>query len=402
MRRCLCGLLCLLLCLSLIPAAAAAGEYRVSLPEEREIAAGRTVTIPVAIEGGAGTYHTVDMRITYDPSVLEYASSSLPKDQVVLKSGEIRVRIYGKGHNTGTVAFTLTFQPVKIAVTEVKIVSAKVDNSEHALYTDAPEAEITNAVTKIQIAGYSVTLPTGFKGAATAYPGKDYTFSKPAGSTKYTVTAKVNGKTVPCKEDGNGNYTVAGKDITGPLVITAVKVSGGNNGGHFTPTGDGTDNGSETGKASYEQIWVTPYVELDNATVFLIAVAGSPKKGQTYAYNGDAMFFTKKYAAKNAVFGKNVYIYLQLLEPGESLRVSDVSERITVIKDMSPEIDLDPDMNGSGAVNGEDAKIAYDIYNAMYWSFDDLPMAWFLAADLNLDGAVNVQDVNVIISGKTA
>ena len=143
-------------------------------------------------------------------------------------------------------------------------------------------------------------------------------------------------------------------------------------------------------------------MELDNATVFLIAVAGSPKKGQTYAYNGDAMFFTKKYAAKNAVFGKNVYIYLQLLEPGESLRVSDVSERITVIKDMSPEIDLDPDMNGSGAVNGEDAKIAYDIYNAMYWSFDDLPMAWFLAADLNLDGAVNVQDVNVIISGKTA
>ena len=166
--------------------------------------------------------------------------------------------------------------------------------------------------------------------------------------------------------DGNGNYTVAGKDITGPLVITAVKASGGNNGGHFTPTGDGTDNGSETGKASYEQIWVTPYVELDNATVFLIAVSGSPAKGQTYAYNGDPMFFTKKYAAKNAVFGKNVYVYLQRLGPGESLRMSDASEKITVIKDTSPEINRDPDMNGSGAVNGEDAKIAYDIYNAMY------------------------------------
>ena len=412
MRRWICTILYLVLCAYLALPVSADG-YTVSIPAEEKIAGGGTVTIPVTVSGG--NYNAVDMRFTFDPAKLVYASSSLSSDKITVTQGAIRVRLYGAVQTSGTTAFSLTFQlPAgKTEASEVKIVArdAYVDNSAHALGNDAPIATVTNEKTKIIVDGYSVTLPSGFKGSATAYPGKDYTFSKPSGSKEYTVFATVNGKTVTCKKNGDGTYTIEAKYITGPIVITAreslVTPGTGGNNNHFVPgsggtTGSTTAGTTVTSKAGYKQLWVQPYVELDNATVFLIAVSGTPKSGQTYAYNGDPMYFTEKYRSSGAVFGESVYLYLQIVKGGEPLLGTDVAGRITAVKGISPAIETDMDMDGSGKVDTKDAKLVYNVYNAMYWDFDDLPMASFLEADTNQDGVVNIKDADVVVDGRSA
>lgn len=411
MRRWVCGFLCLLLCGGLVLPASASG-YTVSIPVEEKIANGGTVSIPVTISGGS--YNTVDMQFSFDSKKLTYASSSLPAGNItVSQQGTICVRLYGKSQSAGSVAFSLTFQLLSgvSEASEVKISSAKVDNSNHALSSNAPNAKIANRITEITVEGYNVTLPSGFTGEKTAYPGQDYTFSKPSGSKEYTVFATVNGKTVTCKKNGGGTYTIEAKYITGPIVITAreslVTPGTGGNNNHFVPgsggtTGSTTAGTTVTSKAGYKQLWVQPYVELDNTTVFLIAVSGSPKSGQTYAYNGDPMYFTEKYRSSGAVFGENVYLYLQIVKGGEPLLETDVAGRITAVKGISPAIGTDMDMDGSGKVDTKDAKLVYNVYNAMYWDFDDLPMASFLEADTNQDGVVNIKDADVVVDGRSA
>ena len=81
---------------------------------------------------------------------------------------------------------------------------------------------------------------------------------------------------------------------------------------------------------------------------------------------------------------------------------TDVAGRITAVKGISPAIETDMDMDGSGKVDTKDAKLVYNVYNAMYWDFDDLPMASFLEADTNRDGVVNVKDADVVVDGWTA
>ena len=411
MRRWFCCLLCLLLCGSLVLPASASGGYTVSIPTEATIASGGTVTIPVTISEGTGSYNAVDMRITFDAAKLEYASSTLTKDQVTLTNGTIYVRFYGKAQKTGTEAFSITFQPKKMEESEIKIISAKLDNSNHALRYNAPEATIANGVTKVSVVGYEVTLPAGFKGSAIAYPGQDYTFNGPAGTTKYVVRAEINGKKYTCRDNGDGTYTILAEYITGPITVTAARSivtpgTGGNN-NHFIP-GSGGASGTKTSgtttasTASYKQLWVQPYVELDNTTVFLIAVSGSPKSGQTYAYDGDPMFYTEKYRSSEAAFGENVYLYLQIVKSGEPLLEADAAKKITEVKGTAPKIDADLDMDGSSEINEKDAKLVYNVYNAMFWDFDDLPMASFLEADTNRDGVVNVKDADVVVDGRTA
>lgn len=412
MRRWVCGLLCLLLCASLVLPTSASGGYTVSIPTEATIASGGTVTIPVTISEGTGSYNAVDMRITFDATKLEYASSTLAKNQVTLTNGTIYVRFYGKAQKTGAEAFSVTFQPKKMEVSEVKIASAKVDNSNHALRYNAPEARIVNGVTKVNVAGYEVTLPAGFKGSAIAYPGQDYTFHGPAGTTKYVVRAEINGKKHTCRDNGDGTYTILAEYISGPITVTATRSivtpgTGGNN-NHFIPSSGGGTSGTKTpgttatSTASYKQLWVQPYVELDKATVFLIAVSGSPKSGQTYAYDGDPMFYTEKYRSSGAAFGENVYLYLQIVKSGEALLEADAAKKITEVKGTSPTIDVDLDMDGSGEINEKDAKLVYNVYNVMFWDFDDLPMASFLEADTNRDGIVNVKDSDVVVDGRSA
>lgn len=76
---------------------------------------------------------------------------------------------------------------------------------------------------------------------------------------KYTVTATMGGKTVTVTEGADNTYTIA--KVTGDLVITIEKKS--------TLT---------------MEVAVSEYVQMDNKTVFLVTVTGTPEEGKAFAY----------------------------------------------------------------------------------------------------------------------
>lgn len=76
---------------------------------------------------------------------------------------------------------------------------------------------------------------------------------------KYTISATMGGKTVTVTEGADNTYTIA--KVTGDLVITIEKKS--------TLT---------------MEVAVSEYVQMDNKTVFLVTVTGTPEEGKAFAY----------------------------------------------------------------------------------------------------------------------
>lgn len=392
-----------------LPAAAAGAGYTVSMSADQSVSVGGSVSIPVNVghTGGVSAFNAVDMTFSYDPAVLELTSATLQGFTVIPGSGTVRVIGYGQDRRVGSPAFTLTFRAASSGTAAVEVTSARVDISNHAISNDAPEASILDPETKIIVGGYPVTLPDGFIGNATAVPGRDYTFAQPADGREYYVFAKVGTNGLFVKDNGNGTFTVAGAGITGPLVITAYKKvpgSGGNNGGSNGGGRPGGGNGGTGGngtaqtQADFDNLWVTRYVELDGSTVFLVAVAGNPGRNLIYAFDGEPMYYTEKYTSPAAVMGQKVYLTLVIVRQSETLLQSEAAARISAVGAERTTVLYGYDVNGSGEADLSDAKLAYDIYNGMYWSFDELPIMRFLNADINLDGMVNVEDAAAIVA----
>ena len=89
---------------------------------------------------------------------------------------------------------------------------------------------------------------------------------------KYTISATMGGKAVTVTEGANNTYTIA--NVTGNLVITIEKKS--------TLT---------------MEVTVSEYVEMDNKTVFLVTVTGTPEEGKAFAYGDNVMYKTTAYGA---------------------------------------------------------------------------------------------------------
>lgn len=206
----------------------------------------------------------------------------------------------------------------------------------------------------------------------TALDGENYTFTVAGFKGVYDLIAKVteNGETKEIKLDRAALGTSTRSNVT--CTVENVK-------------GDLDIQLSFKANQDYVAVKVSKFVELDDKTVFLIATRTKPEFARGFMLD---------------TYDGYVYLYLQLVKKGETLTEQETAERLTLVKATSPRIDLDPDMNGSGDVDEDDASLAYNVYNAMYWNFDELPMAWFMAADVNLDGVVNVQDADAIIDGR--
>ena len=199
--------------------------YTVKMPGDTTAAIGSTVQIPVSIgsEDGKTGYNAFDINFTYDPTVLEFTSTTLPGVTVTAKDGKINVLGYGKDRSAESVPFALEFKALKVETTEVKITSARVDNSGNAVVRNASQATLVDDTTEITVTGYPVTLPEGFAGANTAVPNTDYTFAAPDDYYDYTVTVTVGGKEVAVTKNGDGSYTVPAEAVTGEIVVTATK-----------------------------------------------------------------------------------------------------------------------------------------------------------------------------------
>ena len=119
---------------------------------------------------------------------------------------------------------TLTFKTKATGTAEVKISSAKIDSSKNAQTRNAPLAVIKNSTTRFIIQPrYTVTLEDGLTAdSLSAAAGEDYTFraTDPL-HYDYKPSAKVGGKDVTVKDNGDGTYTIPGSEINGNITVKA-------------------------------------------------------------------------------------------------------------------------------------------------------------------------------------
>ena len=254
--------------------------YTVKMPADTTTAIGGLVRIPVVIsnEDGKTGYNAFDISFTYDTNVLALTSTTLPGVTVTAKDGKINVLGYGEDRAAGSVPFTLEFKALKLEATEVKITSARVDNSGNAVVKNASLANLIDGTTAITVTGYPVTLPEGFLGESTAIPGEDYTFTEPDDYYDYTVTVTVGGQEITVTKDSDGSCTIPGELVTGEIVVTATKT-----GKTFKVT-LGTDmTGSAT--ARYGTAYVAT-IDRDESYRYTVTVTIGGKDYTGYAASG--------------------------------------------------------------------------------------------------------------------
>ena len=182
---------------------------------------------------------------------------------------------------------------------------------------------------------------------------------------KYTISATMGGKAVAVTEGANNAYTIA--NVTGNLVITIEKKS--------TLT---------------MEVAVSEYVQMDNKTVFLVTVTGTPEEGKAFAYGDNVMY-------KTTAYGENVYSWLVIVDKNETFTVATAEANIAQASATAEEVKQSYDVNETGLVDINDAQLTYDIYSGKYTDFEKVSVRKFLRADVNLDKAVNSTDAVAVV-----
>ena len=182
---------------------------------------------------------------------------------------------------------------------------------------------------------------------------------------KYTISATMGGKTVTVTEGADNTYTIA--KVTGDLVITIEKKS--------TLT---------------MEVAVSEYVQMDNKTVFLVTVTGTPEEGKAFAYGDNVMY-------KTTAYGENVYSWLVIVDKNEAFTVATAEANINQASATAEEVKQSYDVNETGVVDINDAQLTYDIYSGKYTDFEKVSVRKFLRADVNLDKAVNSTDAVAVV-----
>lgn len=284
--------------------------------------------------------------------------------------------------------------------------------------------------------------------------GEDYEFTLQNLKTDvydYIVTVTVDGKVVDVELeelDLGGDilrlYTLAGSNITGPVVINAEKIEKAPKTTAITFTGSGSadvkggtnqtaDNGKDftfelDAKTGYTytvklgdeiltavdgkytipaakltgdaltvtvekkldvSVDVTTYVKLDGKVIYLVTAQGTLADGQVYTYDGEAMFYSEKYQA-------SAYLVISDLPLNEFKE--QAAAKIGTKEAAAVEIAYDCDVNGTTLVDVNDAQLVYNMYNAVYGDFETVTMLTFLRADVNGSKDLNVEDVSAIIN----
>lgn len=210
-----------------------------------------------------------------------------------------------------------------------------------------------NATTVTENGPYSFTL--------TKKDGFDYTVSATMGGAAVELTETV--------DTGNANvvtYSIA--KVTGDLVITVNKVSTLN-----------------------MDVAVSEYVQMDDKTVFLVTVTGTPTEGMAYAYGESTMY-------KTTAYGVNVYSWLVIVDKNQEFTADTAKANITEATATAEEVTQSYDVNETGVVDINDAQLVYDIYSGKYGDFEKVTVKKFLCADVNSDGSVNSTDAVAVVA----
>lgn len=253
--------------------------------------------------------------------------------------------------------------------------TAKVNDDGTTTYT-IPGADITGEIVinsnkqvkpletyKVTFAGTGAGDATG---ESTVQEKANYTFTVAKQKNfEYTITATMGGKDVPITEGADNTYTIV--NVTGDLVITIEKKS--------TLT---------------MEVAVSEYVQMDNKTVFLVTVTGTPEEGKAFAYGDNVMY-------KTTAYGENVYSWLVIVDKNETFTVATAEANIIQASATAEEVKQSYDVNETGVVDINDAQLTYDIYSGKYTDFEKVSVRKFLRADVTLDKAVNSTDAVAVV-----
>ena len=243
---------------------AASGDAGINVGEDT------TVALNVTHKDG-NAYNAYYFEVSYDTSVLTYKSADVQDVVVDEAAGTLKIAGYGANKDSGTAAATLTFTGKAVGAGKVTITKANVDAKANANAQDAPAANIdeTTATATITVGGYSVTLPEGFSGAASAAAGTDYTFKANGGDYGcYDVTATMGGETTTVTNNGDGSFTI--KNVTGEIVVTATPKTYA-----VTVTGTGAADVSENAAtASYKTDYTFKLTKADGYNYTVTVTAG--------------------------------------------------------------------------------------------------------------------------------
>ena len=217
---------------------------------------------------------------------------------------------------------------------------------------------------KVTFAGTGAGDATG---KSTVQEKANYTFTVAKQKNfEYTITATMGGKNVAITEGADNTYTIA--NVTGDLVITIEKKS--------TLT---------------MEVAVSEYVQLDDKTVFLVTVTGTPEEGKAFAYGEDVMY-------KTTAYGENVYSWLVIVNKGETFDKATAAAKITQASATAEEVTQSYDVNETNLVDINDAQLTYDIYSGKYTDFEKVSVRKFLRADVTSDKVVNSADAVAVIA----
>lgn len=206
-------------------------DYQVTMPDGQTISVGEVVTLQVTVshkDASVTAFNAFNLNLIYDTTALELVTKTLDDGDLFDTNGKIHIVRYGDTRKLGTLV-TLQFKVLAAAgadgaAPQVRLDSAQVDISDHALSNNAPDAQIINPGTVLTVKHF-VELPEDMTSNQGNYiaNGEDYTFKldKVESFYDYDVSATMDGQDVEVVDNGDGSYTV--KNVIGALKITLVK-----------------------------------------------------------------------------------------------------------------------------------------------------------------------------------
>lgn len=141
-----------------------------------------------------------------------------------------------------------------------------------------------------------------------------------------------------------------------------------------------------------EEVSVSRYLELNDKTMMLITVKGTPEGGKAFTYDGNTMY-------KVNAYGTDQYAWLVIVDKGQTLTQEEAAAKVAIsAADNVVTITLGFDVNMTGKVDVNDAQLVYDMYNGTYSDFTQVSVEKFLRADVNATKAVDHTDAVAIVN----
>lgn len=201
----------------------------------------------------------------------------------------------------------------------------------------------------------------------------------------YTVTAyyqpidSITAVNMPAKVRSLGN----GKYVVDPIPYN--KLSG------YAPTWRLVVNVEKVSQNA-EEVSVSRYLELNDKTMMLVTVKGTPEGGSAFTYDGNTMYKVEGY-------GTDRYAWLVIVNKGQTLTQEEAAAKVAIsAADNVVTITRGFDVNMTGKVDVNDAQLVYDMYNGTYSDFTKVSVEKFLRADVNATKVVDHTDAVAIVN----